>query len=279
MMNTERMYICTLTECVKFVNSVSSVKDKLNTLEYFIEVFKKDLISSMLTAEFYPFFSMLNTDTKESLSTPCLFFPQNYYTDKMENIRYFAMGKEVSIDILGKDILSYPVSRKNIAEYIAYFADNNVPIGHANHCIYVPYLNLCIVKADYHHRLAIKSVMQKKSLFFTATEYDITKFFDDVYTDGTHWLHKYVPDKFETYSDFRLGIIYTLSHIKYHFETSAENAELNSYLKIRDSQIELMHEDQFENLMRKQLYKQLEKKFEVKKIMQKKNKIIFSVKK
>jgi hypothetical protein len=102
-----------------------------------------------------------------------------------------------------------------------------------------------------------------------------------VYTDGTHWLHKYNPDDYEVYPDFRLGVIFTLSHIKHHLETSAENAVLNCYLKIRDLQIDLMSDSDFENIILKDVSERLDKKIEVKvkKIMSRKNKVIYMVKK
>ncbi|WP_332249267.1 DUF6710 family protein [Thermoanaerobacter mathranii] len=49
-----------------------------------------------------------------------------------------------------------------------------------------------------------------------ATEYDVSKLFDHVYTDGLYWYNTHNNQKLEDdLLDFRIGIIYEISKIKH----------------------------------------------------------------
>jgi hypothetical protein len=65
--------------------------------------------------------------------------------------------------------------------------------------------------------------------------FDITKAFDDVYTDGAYWYHKYNSEDRESVEEYRLAILYTLAKLKYFFENNALHSLSDKFISFKEN--------------------------------------------
>lgn len=86
----------------------------------------------------------------------------------------------------------------------------------SNHWAYCfPYISLCYV---HNGKYLIPSGITYKKGIIQAKEYDITKLFPHMHTDGINWYNSHSNEKRGELADFRLGVIYEIARLKYTIE-------------------------------------------------------------
>ncbi len=105
---------------------------------------------------------------------------------------------------------------------------------------YIPYLDLIIGLGDGQNRLQAISYTGY-DVEIPVYEYDLTKQFFDVFTDGEHWFHANARScETELTSDFRFSVLYTLAKIRYFYENDIPIGFLEKDgLELRDKKIVL----------------------------------------
>ncbi|WP_423055302.1 DUF6710 family protein [Zhaonella formicivorans] len=77
---------------------------------------------------------------------------------------------------------------------------------------YFSYVDICYV-CNGNHSVASGIVYKKGHI--EAKVYDITRLFEHVYTDGLYWYNSHNNDILDDLFDFRVGVIYEVSKLKY----------------------------------------------------------------
>jgi transposase-like protein len=72
---------------------------------------------------------------------------------------------------------------------------------------------------------------------------DTVKAFDDVYTDGAFWYHKYNSNDKDLVEEYRLAILYTLAKLKYFFENNAMHSLSDRFISFKDDTLILSWRD------------------------------------
>lgn len=90
---------------------------------------------------------------------------------------------------------------------------NKFEFDELNHkAYYFSHVNICYV---YNGNHSIASGVVYKKGYITAEECDVSRLFDHVYTDGSHWYNSHNNQALDNLFDFRVGIIYEITKLKY----------------------------------------------------------------
>ncbi|HBT48667.1 MAG TPA: hypothetical protein DEA61_02160 [Caldanaerobacter subterraneus] len=190
-------------------------EDQILILDYMLSVIREDLKYDVLTNIFYK-----EKWFDKGLRLP-LPFPYYYYNK--EGIKfsiYEADFKPKKVDLAKECVLVFPWHREKMRESIKNIGKNEFVFQRTNHkAFYFSPVNICFV---YNGNHSIGAGIGFKKGYIEAAEYDVTKLFEHVYTDGLYWYNRHNNQKLEDdLLDFRIGIIYEISKIKHHIEKDA----------------------------------------------------------
>lgn len=184
-------------------------EDQIIILDFILDAIREDLKTSCLTSIFY------NRENFEGIhSRP---FPDNYY-DESGNLLTIPCGdKETKeVDLSKECVLVFPWHRGRLRSQIKNIYRNKFIYQDNNHfSYYYPYLKICYVWNGYH---SISAGIVHKKGYIKAKEKDITPLFRHIYTDGLYWYNSHTKEKLFDLFDFRVGLIYEISKIKYKLE-------------------------------------------------------------
>ncbi|MBP2071393.1 hypothetical protein J2Z80_000907 [Thermoanaerobacterium butyriciformans] len=180
-------------------------------LDYMLSVIREDLKYDMLTNILYRE-KWFDKDLRIPLP-----FPYYYYNE--EGIRfsiYETDAEKKAIDLSNECVLVFPWHREKMRESIKNIGRNEFIYQKNNHkAYYFSPVNICFVYNGMH---SIAAGVGFKKGHIKATEYDVSKLYDHVYTDGVWWYNRHSNQRLDDLLDFRIGIIYEISKMKYQIE-------------------------------------------------------------
>lgn len=183
-----------------------SLKDKLNIIEFFMEVTRKDIQFDLLSKFLYS-----KMDDIE-ISFP---FPMNYFSSDSDiTNRAVLIREDKAIDLSRDTVILLPWDRYKFSNTIKSISENGFKYIKSNHRgYYFRDLDLCYVNNGNH---SIATGIIKKTGQIKVREYDIKNLFKELTTDGSNW---YIngEKQLNKVFDFRIAILYELARIKYSF--------------------------------------------------------------
>jgi len=187
-------------------------EDQILILDFILSVIREDLKYDTLTNIFYreKWF-----DEGLRISLP---FPYHYYDEKGNMLSiYEDKAKVKKVDLAKECVLVFPWHRGRMRDNIKNIGRNEFQYDKFNHkAYYFSPVNICFVYNGMH---SITAGIGFKKGYIEAAEYDVTKLFEHVYTDGLYWYNRHNNQKLEDeLFDFRIGVIYEISKIKYNIE-------------------------------------------------------------
>ena len=201
------------TNAIKFAQLAlereSKKEDKIIILDFMLDVIREDLKTDLLTTIFY---SKENFEKKIGI-----LFPVSYYDEHGNKICLFA-GKEkmVTVDLTKDCVLVLPWRRTSMKNTILNIFKNKFEFDKYNHkAHYFSHVDICYVHNGKH---SIASGIVHKKGHIEASEWDVSRLFKHVYTDGRSWYNSHNNDKLDDLFDFRVGIIFELAKMKYKVE-------------------------------------------------------------
>jgi len=184
-----------------------SIKDQIIILDFMLEVVKEDLKTDLLSYIFYS-----EVDFGREINCP---FPLNYY-DEQGNTLSVKEREKTEVDLAENCVLVLPWRRDRLRRQIINLSNNDFFYDKRNHrAYYFPYVSLCYVYNG-NHSIASGTVLKKGKI--EAEQYDITKLFPHIYTDGQKWYNSHTGKKTGNVTDFRISIIYEVARTKYQLE-------------------------------------------------------------
>ncbi|ABY93721.1 MULTISPECIES: DUF6710 family protein [Thermoanaerobacter] len=186
-------------------------EDKILILDFMLDVIREDLKYDFLTAIFYR-----EEYFEKGVRIP-LPFPYSYYdeTGTKRSIYENVVGIK-KVYLAEECILVFPWHRGRIRESIKNIGKNEFQYDEFNHkAFYFSPVNICFVYNGMHSTAA--GIGFKKG-YIKANNYDVTKLFPHVHTDGLYWYNSHNNQKLEELFDFRIGVIYEISKIKHYIE-------------------------------------------------------------
>ncbi len=187
----------------------ASVEDQLIIVNFMLDVVKEDLKMDLLSYIFYS-----KEDFSREINWP---FPVKY-RDEIDNELSIEEGA-AEVDLTQNCVLVLPWSRNRLCNQIVNIFKNDFCYDERNHkAWYFPYISLCYVHNGRHS--VASGVVHKKGKI-KAQQYDITKLFSHIYTDGQNWYSSHNNNNLGRLVDFRLGIIYEIAKVKHKLEQTA----------------------------------------------------------
>jgi len=187
-------------------------EDKLLILDFMIDVIKEDLKYDFLTDIFYR-----EEYFEKGVRIPPP-FPYSYYDESGRRISIFEkkIGTK-KVDLAKECVLVFPWHRERMRESIKNIGSNEFIYDKYNHYAYCfSPVGICFVYNGMHSTAA--GIGFKKG-YIEAPEYDVTGLFEHVNTDGLYWYNSNNNSKLiDELLDFRIGIIFELSKLKYQIE-------------------------------------------------------------
>jgi hypothetical protein len=190
------------------IESEQSDKDKIIILDFMMDVIREDLKTDLLSHIFYN-----EAHFDEEFHCP---LPVFYLDAEGQECLIPKLGK-TTIDLSETCVLVLPWDRERIKNQVKNIYHNDFIYHPSNHKgYYFPYLGLCHV---YNGRHSISAgIIHKKKGTFEVVAYDITAAFPHLHTDGCNWFNSHNNKKRYELTDFRIGILYELSKMKYNLE-------------------------------------------------------------
>jgi len=186
-----------------------NIKNQLIILDFILEVVKEDLKTDLLSHIFYS-----EVDFRREINCP---FPL-YYDNKQGDKLLIIKEENTEVDLTKNCILVLPWRRNRLHDQIINISTNDFIYDKRNHrAYYFPYISLCYI---YNGNHSIASGIVHKKGMIEAEQFDITKLFEHVHTDGQYWYNSHTNEKTGNITDFRIGIIYEIAKIKYNLETN-----------------------------------------------------------
>jgi hypothetical protein len=186
-------------------------EDQILILDYILSVVREDLKYDILTDIFYreEWF-----DRELRIQLP---FPYYYYNKEGIRLSIYEADAEVKeVDLAKECVLVFPWHREKMRESIKNIGRNEFVYQKTNHkAYYFSPINICFVYNGMH---SIAAGVGFKRGYIEADEYDVSKLYDHVYTDGLCWYNSHNNQKLDDLLDFRIGIIYEISRMKYQIE-------------------------------------------------------------
>ncbi len=179
-------------------------QDKLIILDFILEAIKEDLKTDLLSHIIYS-----QPDFEREFKIPFPFF----YKDEQGN--RFSLKKEglVEVSLSESCILTLPWRWNKLSKQAKNLFSNDFVYSERNHiAYYFPYVDICYV-VNGKHSISAGTIYKKGTI--KAEQYDITKLFPHIHTDGQSWYNSHTHEKKNNLPDFRIGIIYEVAKIKY----------------------------------------------------------------
>lgn len=189
--------------------------EKIQILNYLIEVIKKDLQAELLSAIFY-------TD-EESLRRISLLTPTEYYNREGKLMKAYRENETYNVSFSKDDIIVLPWKAEKLRCNIASRFNEPFRYQEDNHrATHFTYIDLCYIYGGIHSSAA---GMYYKHGSILADIIHIEEMFPHIHTDGLHWYNSHNNQPYFTVSDFRVSVIYETAKLKYQFENDIEHSE------------------------------------------------------
>jgi hypothetical protein len=188
----------------------SKKEDKIIILDFMLDVIREDLKTDLLTTIFY---------NKENFGKEIKIPFPLYYYDKFGNKFHLFQEKKkiVTVNLAEDCVLILPWHRVRMRDSIKNIIKNGFTFDESNHrAYYFSYVDICYA---YNGNHSIASGLGYKKGYIKAREYDVSRLFDHIYTDGLYWYNSHNNNKLCDLFDFRIGIIYEISKLKYKIES------------------------------------------------------------
>lgn len=184
-----------------------SLEDKLNMIDFFMEVVKKDIQYDLISKFLYSNMDDIYID----IPFPSSLMSKDYNVkDKMILVR-----KDKVIDLAKDTVILLPWDRFRFSNTVRSIYKNGFKYMEDNHkAFYYSDIDLCYVHSGNH---SIATGIIKKEGSIKAEEYDIKGLFNVLTTDGANWYingEKHLVEVF----DFRIAILYEVAKIKYNLK-------------------------------------------------------------
>lgn len=181
-----------------------SREEQIALLDFMLDVVREDLKTDLLSAIFYG---------KERLKTATQFpFPYRYYDETGAELVLRPKGKR-TVDLATDCVLVLPWDKQRMKKSIMTVFRNDFEFDRRNHITeYYSHVDLCYVRNCKH---TIASGIGHKKGSIQAEEYDVSRLFEHVSTDGGYWYNSHNNQKLGTVFDFRVGIIYEIARMKH----------------------------------------------------------------
>lgn len=184
----------------------SKKEDKIVILDFMLDVIREDLKNDLLSTILY---SKENFEKTIKFPFPFCFYDE--FGDKHE--LFLPEEKLVGVDLAKDCVLVLPWNRKRMRDSIKNIFANKFEFDELNHKVYYfSHVNICYV---YNGNHSIASGVVYKKGYITAEECDVSRLFDHVYTDGLYWYNSHNNQVLDNLFDFRIGIIYEITKLKY----------------------------------------------------------------
>ncbi|KJR47369.1 Fip [Desulfosporosinus sp. I2] len=186
-----------------------SKEDQNVILAYMLSLIREDLKSDLLTTILY---------NKESFDKEISYpFPLSYENELGNQIWLDSEETQIKrVDLANDCVLVLSWNRDRMRNSIKNIARNPFEFSRTNHlAYYFTYIDICYAYNGTH---SISSGIGHKKGVIEAKTVDITPMFDHVYTDGVNWYSQHNGMKLKALWDFRIGVIYEVSKIKYKLE-------------------------------------------------------------
>lgn len=194
-----------------------SKQNQIIILEYMLGIIKEDLKNDLLTTILY---NKENFDKKISHPFPI------YYEDEAGSKIWAKPDEEKmkKVDLANDCVLVLAWHRDRMRNIIKIIAKNSFEYIKGNHlAYYYTGVDLCFAYNGTH---SISAGIGHKKGFIEAKTIDIIPMFDHVYTDGDCWYNQHNGNRLGELYDFRVGIIYEISKIKYRLENEEDTTDL-----------------------------------------------------
>lgn len=188
----------------------SKKEHKIIILDFMLDVIKEDLKNDLLSTIFY---SKENFEKRIKLP-----FPFCFYDEFAREHELFPLEEKrlIRVDLAKNCVLVLPWNRKRMRDSIKNIFASKFEFDESNHkAYYFSHVNICYV---YNGNHSIASGVVYKKGYITAEECDVSRLFDHVYTDGLYWYNSHNKQVLDNLFDFRIGIIYEISKLKYEIE-------------------------------------------------------------
>lgn len=184
-----------------------SLKDKINMINFFMEVIRKDIQYDLMSKFLYSEMEGIDIDAP---------FPISLLSKDSNSKDKAILTRENRIIDLSKDsIILLPWDRFRFSNTVKSIYENGFEYMEHNHkAYYYSDIDLCYVYSGNH---SITTGIIKKEGIIKAEEYDIKRLFNVLTTDGLNWYidgEKPIKEVF----DFRIAILYDLAKIKYNLQ-------------------------------------------------------------
>lgn len=186
-----------------------NVEDKIIIIDYILNIVREDLKTDLLTTIIYS-----GNYVKREIYYP---FPYECYDSSGKKIQIQTEEKiERDVDLSNDCVLVLSWNRDRLRNSIKNIYRNKFQYHATNHlAYYFTHIDVCYVYNGTH---SISSGVGHKKGSIKATEYNISKLFDHLYTDGINWLSVHDNSKLGQVFDFRIAILYELAKIKYYLQ-------------------------------------------------------------
>ncbi|WP_406242037.1 DUF6710 family protein [Tissierella carlieri] len=194
-------YIHTVLEYEK------SLEDKINMIDFFMEITRKDIQYDLLSKFLYSEVE----DVKMRFPFPIIYF----MTDSDIPNKAKLIRNDKIIDLSKDAIVFLPWNRYSFSNTVQSISKNGFKYIKSNHRgYYFSDIELCYV---YNGNHSIATGIIKKTGQIKVKEYDIRNLFKDLTTDGSNWYINGEKQIIKVF-DFRIAILYELAKIKYNFQ-------------------------------------------------------------
>ncbi|WP_295211590.1 DUF6710 family protein [Ruminococcus sp.] len=193
--------INTVTSLLEKTPDTDNENDKELMLEYIINSLLDYACSEAIVKPLY--------NDHENLPRP---FPIRFYDEDSERLD-FDIQKRTTVDLASTKIYVWPWNNSRTQNSIIRISKEKFVFFENNHrAIYYPDINLCYVHNG-NHSINAGRYFKKGSI--AADEYDLTKGFKHISTDGAYWYNSHTGEELEPTQDFRFAAVFTIAKMKY----------------------------------------------------------------
>ena len=174
-----------------FCGRTKGTAERLDFLEYALDVIRTDLIASYQAKQFY----------REIIRKEANPFP---FPDR------FRCAEKIEVDLAATPVFTVPRKRDSIIELLPHLKKERFA-GNDNHrAIHYPYMDICYVYDGVH---SVTIGKYYKTGVITAETYDMRKVYETIYVDGEKWRYKNTGDMIADVFDYRLAVIFEIGRM------------------------------------------------------------------
>ena len=192
------------------VKDTSIKEEQIILLDFMLNVIREDLKTDLLSSIFY---SKKHFETAIQFTFP---FPGRYYDEAGNELRLRMEGEKTekkAVYLATDCVLVLPWDRQSMKSGILNVFTYGFEFNKRDHIAeYYSCVDICYV---YNGNHSIASGVVNKKGCIDADEYNISKLFEHVHTDGEFWYNSHNNQKLGALFDLRVGIIYEIAKLKH----------------------------------------------------------------